>query len=201
MITIGWLCLVCLVVGSHAYPGGAPEGACGHMTPSHGGSVAKALSTSPFSLTLSANSYLPGDKITVTINGTDTSFKGILLQARAAGDKAEGWWDKPERDLYKRLNCGGETNSAVTHINPNDKLTPQSFVWIAPCNSTMDYTFYATVVQEYTEFYVKIPSTMVTRQLGNKECKPPGSRGSANSLLPLWTTIVIMIVHLMALLR
>ncbi|XP_002128377.2 putative defense protein 3 [Ciona intestinalis] len=203
MITmLYWFLWVYLATLTSAYPGGAPDGSCGHMTPAHG-SPASNLNQSPFYLNVSATSYLPGEKITVTVLSSGANFKGMFLQARGedSPNNAIGWWEKPNGTSFKQMKCAGNKNSALTHTDGMPKAAQSRFVWIAPCNSTTDYRFYATIVQEYARFYVKIPSDTVVRGSGERVCKPPGSGGTDVSLPPLSVTLFVAIVHAVALLR
>ena len=58
------------------------------MGPHHGSSQAQS-GPSPYTITVSNNSYTPGDTLTVTISGS-TTFKGFILQAQGS-DNSVAW--------------------------------------------------------------------------------------------------------------
>lgn len=64
-----------------AFSFGPPLSTCEYMLPHHHGSKAQT-GLSPYNITVSNNSYSPGDNLTVSIYGTK-NFTGFMLQAQS----------------------------------------------------------------------------------------------------------------------
>ncbi|MGH0160900.1 UNVERIFIED_CONTAM: hypothetical protein FKN15_010408 [Acipenser sinensis] len=81
------------------------------MIPDHGVSAQTTLA--PYSITASKNTYSPGEKITVTLQGSDP-FEGFLLQARKAGGTAAvGTFTITDTANSQGLDCNGPSSSLV----------------------------------------------------------------------------------------
>ena len=106
---------ICITLGLYsllfhaalARTGGAPNGACVTMTPSHGSS-AQLTVESPYHVTLDKLCYKPGEAVGVTIKSSgDYIFNGILVQARKVnGNTAIGTFsdDLPSGVLHLKCN-------------------------------------------------------------------------------------------------
>ena len=64
-----------------AFSRGPPLHTCESMLPRHRGSIAQT-GVSPYNITVSNNSYSPGDNLTVSIYGSK-DFTGFILQAQS----------------------------------------------------------------------------------------------------------------------
>ena len=110
------IALICAIPSAYSYSAGAPEGACGDMTPQH--HVDPQESTPPYKLLLTSN----GDKVHVTIkgNGAGDTIKGFMVQARL-GDKPIGKFEVPttSRKHAQPLSCSG--GSGVSRIDTKTK--------------------------------------------------------------------------------
>ncbi|KAM3915148.1 putative ferric-chelate reductase 1 [Leptodactylus fuscus] len=151
------LCVGCLatVLG---YPSGQISASCDSMLPSHGGNGPQS-SVSPYTITVSKTTFVPGDTIAVTIqskSGSDT-FKGFLLQGRqVGGDWITGTFTISDSSNTQTLTCGSQANSAVSHTNPNAK-TSITATWTAP-QGAGPLRFRATVLSSYNTFWTGVES-------------------------------------------
>ncbi|KAK2150640.1 hypothetical protein LSH36_397g02007 [Paralvinella palmiformis] len=165
------LCLVCVstILGF----GTDPEfgrSACLHLYPS--GHEGEPQSTpSPYVVTVSGNSYNPGDLLIVTISSIDgrTPFRGFILQARSDEDPEQKVGDFIPNDNAK-INCvvegfGGKT---VTHVDPSEK-TSLSVTWIAPALAAGDVQFRATIIETFEIYWMDITSDVIS---GPKNINP-----------------------------
>nr|WDQ26754.1 venom peptide [Acharia stimulea] len=144
------------------YSIGAPNSACVDMTPGHG--VPARSDNAPYTVTTSSKIVKAGTPVEVVIAAKDSSkpMKGILLQARH-GDEPIGTFTVPADDIFAQtLNCGSPAN-AVTHKKheaKDDQLTV-SYLWTPPADFTGDIKFLATIVHNFDNFWVKVPSPTV----------------------------------------
>ncbi|XP_061171754.1 putative defense protein [Saccostrea echinata] len=186
------LCLSFFVVVVYGYPNGARVGACETMTPGHGAAV--QTGPSPYRVTMNAQSYTAGNRITVTVSGG--TFRGVLVQARPANCSTVTF---PTFSLmanesnFQTLACNGVANSAVTHTNRNDK-TQAMFYW-TPAASLGHVYFRATVVQSFNTYWVGIQSP-VLRDSNSADPVPdsvcPQSGGAdLKSALSLMVTMLV----------
>ncbi|XP_070689497.1 putative defense protein Hdd11 [Pempheris klunzingeri] len=153
-ITLQVFCLVC------GYPSGAPTGACEDMLPRHAGMLPQA-SLAPYTLLTNTRTFQPGKLITVTITGPE--YRGVLLEARTgSSSNALGSWQLPPPDT-RFLECTGNPQGAVTHLNTNLKDNTTVYSWIPP-DSTSPVFFMATVAQQRTVFWVNVRSTTMTTE-------------------------------------
>lgn len=152
------LLLLSLPHATNAYPGGPPvnvDGLCSDMTPQHGGSTSQS-SAPPYTITISATCYTPGQAVTVTLSGNDDSqFRGFFLQARKpnVNTASYGTFDVTGNSEAQTLDCFAQTKNAVGHNSRDDKNTT-SFQWTPPSDLTGDVEFVATVVQVHSTYWV-----------------------------------------------
>ncbi|KAK6484195.1 putative ferric-chelate reductase 1 [Huso huso] len=140
------------------YPNGQVTPSCSNMIPDHGVSAQTTLA--PYNITASKNTYSPGEKITVTLQGSDV-FEGFLLQARKdGGTAAVGTFTVTDATNSQGLNCNGP-NSAVSHKSSTG-LTNIQATWVAPSSSAGDLEFRATFVKSKLIFWVQVKSSQVT---------------------------------------
>jgi len=147
-----------------AYSSGPPLGTCEYMVPHHSNNKAQT-GESPYNISVYNSSYTAGQNLTVKIFGTNT-FKGFILQAR----RTDGSLASPVGEFVeipsgaKHLHCpGGDSKNTVTHNNPGKtEWNSRQFTWMAPAKSAGNITFIATIVHNYTTFWTKIASSVVT---------------------------------------
>uniref|UniRef100_UPI0037E7E6D5 putative ferric-chelate reductase 1 n=1 Tax=Semicossyphus pulcher TaxID=241346 RepID=UPI0037E7E6D5 len=141
-------------------------------------------SSPPFTVSASSATYRPGGVITVMVEaGTNSSteFQGFLLQARSRSGNAVLWpvgkFTNIDPSMFTTLHCQSKQNSTVSQASGAKKKKVQ-LTWEAPSNSNYgDIYFSATVVQDYTTFWV---------QLNSSTLRPENSAGgvfSSSSLL------------------
>lgn len=127
------LLLVLLLHGTVAFPDGAPADTCVKQRanqPNHGKARPQPAHTNPFEVVASAQSYHPGQQISVVIYALDEhsskTFRGFFLQARDANSNEWiGEWE--QSDNTKTIpEC-----SAITHSDNRDKLGAK-LIWKAP---------------------------------------------------------------------
>ncbi|XP_033861300.1 putative ferric-chelate reductase 1 [Acipenser ruthenus] len=182
--------LFLLIVGNFllvvtCYPNGQVTPSCINMIPDHGVSAQTTLA--PYNITASKNTYSPGEKITVTLQGSDP-FEGFLLQARRAGGTAAvGTFTVTDTANSQGLDCNGP-NSAVSHKSSTG-LTKIQATWVAPSSSTGDLEFRATFVKSKTTFWVQVKSSQVTFNT----TAPASSSSSFNPNIMLHLPLILFV--------
>ncbi|XP_053549697.1 putative ferric-chelate reductase 1 [Bombina bombina] len=171
------------------YPSGGISDACDTMLPVHGNSRTQT-STAPYSITVSADKFNPGDTIKVTIRTDSSSFKGFLLEARSiGGDRILGTFTVTDPNT-QGLSCSGGPNSAISHTSATAK-TQVTANWKAPIGAG-PVRFTATVLQSYSIFWSQVQSpTVMSAQITNITCAsqkfcfsdPPDCNPDNNSCL------------------
>ena len=119
----------------------------------------------------------PGEEVTVELAGEEfggfrTSFKGFLLTARSEMSNftttVGSFTSLPAGS--KSLDCEGKSKSAVTHRTSAGK-TAMSLQWIPASSGYVQ--FFATFVQHFSTFWVKIPSERICVKLASGNgCEP-----------------------------
>lgn len=111
------IALICAIPSAYSYSAGAPEGACGDMTPQH--HVDPQSSTPPYKLLLSSKELSSGKdepiRLTIQGNGAGDTIKGFMIQARI-GDKPVGKFEVPatSKKHAQLLNCSGGSGVSKT---------------------------------------------------------------------------------------
>ncbi|XP_075142541.1 putative ferric-chelate reductase 1 [Leptodactylus fuscus] len=143
------------------WPSGKINASCDNMLPVHGGNVPQS-SVSPYVITVSNTTFVPGDTITVTIqskSGSDT-FKGFLLEARLiGGDWITGSFTILDSSISQTLTCGTQANAAVSHTDSNLKKSI-SASWTAP-QGAGPVRFRATILNTYSTFWTGVESGVI----------------------------------------
>ena len=143
---------------------GAPVEQCEQMTPNHGSSP--QTGASPYEIKVTKTYYVPGENVGVSIESSSDNIKGYLIQARSVGENsAIGTFAViPANGEY--VNCSN-SKGAITH---SDKLAVKTinFDWVPPSNLSGNVSFYATVVKDYSTFWVKLQSP----ELYKREMQP-----------------------------
>ncbi|XP_068154995.1 putative defense protein 3 [Drosophila tropicalis] len=139
-----------------AFPDGAPADTCVKQRanqPNHGQARSQPAHTNPFEVVATAQSYHPGQQISVVIyphGQTNTVFRGFFLQARDANSNEWiGEWEQSE-NTKTIPEC-----SAITHSDNRDKLGAK-LIWKAPQNKRGNVYFTGTVLKEYGTFWSDI---------------------------------------------
>lgn len=153
------LFLVVLLSAADAYPDGPPPDACVHMTPGHVPNPPGAHADSPYSVDILGGvyNYSANQEIRVKISGG--AYKGFFIQARAADGSSTdplGIFVYPPKSTEIR-DCSGFNSSAIAHTNSNQKRG-KTFTWIAPEEFYDPIVFVATVVRNYANYWVQLPS-------------------------------------------
>ncbi|XP_074046406.1 putative ferric-chelate reductase 1 [Macrotis lagotis] len=104
----------------------------------------------PYNIFVSQKTFNPNDKITVTLQVTNsTGFNRFLLQAQGPDGTAPFGTFQITDSKTQGLTCGNIENSSVIHRDNSNKLSVQT-VWIAPPESG-NIQFRATVFQDLDE--------------------------------------------------
>ncbi|XP_034935817.1 putative defense protein 3 [Chelonus insularis] len=141
------------IISVYGFPDGAPIDVCVKETPNqpkHGPHSAQPLSTNPYHIHASSDTYSPGKQISVTING-DT-FKGFFIQARDA--RTHQWIGS----FAKTANTKPyDECSSVTHADAKDKQEA-TLIWNAPKEGQGQVYFTGSVVKNFATFWVELIS-------------------------------------------
>ncbi|XP_022059973.1 putative ferric-chelate reductase 1 isoform X2 [Acanthochromis polyacanthus] len=161
------LLCVCCVHRCVCFPNGSVAFSCGNMMPVHP-PFTPSTSSPPFTVSTSAATYRPGDVITVTLAVVDNSssqFQGFLLQARSRAQQALLWpvgkFTNINASQVTALHCKNIQNSTVSQAS-GDKKNEVRLSWEAPSSRNYgDVYFSATLVQDYSSFWVGLNSSSV----------------------------------------
>ncbi|ESN96447.1 hypothetical protein HELRODRAFT_163508 [Helobdella robusta] len=168
MILKSLIVLVCGLVGVVAFPSGAPETACGNLSPSHGVSVFPQTSNSPYLI-----SVIPLGSSNFRINITSSDIiAGLMLEAfNSNNGVVVGVFTN--FDTNTKYIC---SNAAVTH---SQKLAVSSLTFLWNSNAFKG-PFYmkGTVVKNYTTFW----KMQVASDTGSSSTQTSSQLSSANSL-------------------
>ncbi|XP_064613044.1 putative defense protein 3 [Liolophura sinensis] len=145
-----------------AYPRGPPPTVCASMAPAtfpHGEAQNIA---SPYTVSTSQSTYMPGETITVTLSSPgNTAFRGVFVQARLKNgqstDPQGTFMLSTEESQLKLMTCGNRAGSAVSH-NSRDLKTSKTFSWKAPDTNVGDVRFMATFVQATQTYWTGVMS-------------------------------------------
>ncbi|PVD30441.1 hypothetical protein C0Q70_09707 [Pomacea canaliculata] len=161
--------LVIFVSQGGILPTGAPFSTCLTMFPKHG-AVEKQLLPSPFFISLSSNTYTPGQVITVELTSTNgTLFRGLQVKAtRSQGnsERAVGSFMVSHDNKTKAFTCDGSYKSMATHANAAD-VKRVVLKWTAPRENIGDIVFLATIVEKFDTIWYGIKSTLRTASPSN----------------------------------
>ncbi|KTG38342.1 hypothetical protein cypCar_00023079 [Cyprinus carpio] len=119
---------------------------------------------SPYTLTVNARKFSPGDYIRVALSGSE-HFEGFLIQARDATNPdgpAIGSFTLVDPEISQRLTCNSIEGSAVSHTS-NAKKNEIQVIWKAPSNAPPTVQFLATVLAHYKIFWLKLPGPVISQ--------------------------------------
>ena len=130
-----------LFAGARSYSRGAPIVACQTFSPLH---IWIGFDETSGSLTASKI----GSAVNVTLT-SDQPFKGFILQGRDLNDQVIGHFMHDELGSFKELNCGGITDSTITHKDDKSKYAV-SAIWRIPKDVLQKTViFKAVIVYQY----------------------------------------------------
>ncbi|XP_073705971.1 putative ferric-chelate reductase 1 isoform X2 [Garra rufa] len=183
LVILGTLCLT----STSGYKNGKVEKSCESMMPDHHSQP--NTTASPYTVTVNASKFSPGDNIRVTVSGSG-HFEGFLIEARDASNPdgpAIGSFILVDHEISQRLTCNSIEGSAVSHTS-NAKKTEIQAIWKAPSNAPPTVQFLATVLAHYKIFWLKVPSPVISQ--GDVTPAPPQSttemstNSASTSILP-----------------
>ncbi|KAM4722879.1 putative ferric-chelate reductase 1 [Rhinophrynus dorsalis] len=163
------LCVAGFFVAVFGYPNGLISDSCDTFLPKHGNSVPQTAASS-YKITVSNNTFSPGDVIKVTLQSSSASrFKGFLLEARSVGgDRIIGAFTITDGNT-QGLSCSAGPRSAVSHTNSNGKSIITTS-WTAPVGAG-PVRFRATVLESYSTFWSNVESEIIVAlQISNTTC-------------------------------
>ncbi|XP_071977863.1 reelin domain-containing protein 1 isoform X1 [Engystomops pustulosus] len=163
-----WPVWICVSLGFISYTAAFSHGgnlaACLDMKPKH----IRALPQNPrknyVTVHTNRSSYLPGERIPVTLRST-RDFMGFFLQARRVSDDQVAGSFVFIPPGSKLLRCF-EDGDTVTHSDKSLKRN-LSFVWKSPDQPVGDIKFFVSVVQSYFVYWAQIESTVISSNVRN----------------------------------
>lgn len=156
--TLSLLLVAWLVYMIKARPEGVPGDACETMDPGHGSEP--QTTPCPYRLYLNKYDIYQNQKVMFTIEAPpDRKIRGFMVQARDFEQKPIGEFVITATDM-KTIDCGeGQRNTAShTSSDPKDKV---QMVWKPPEDYTGTVTFFATVAENRTTYWVRQPAEKV----------------------------------------
>jgi len=148
------------------YSTGAPDTQCSSLTPGHGQTPLQN-SGSVFTVTANGSTVKGGEELTIAVGGGP--FIGFLVQVRdVATDKPVGSFK--DHDDAKHLKCDN-TKDSMTHRS-SDVKNSLELTWSPPASWTGQVQVLATVVEDYSNYYVKLPSATITVEEGEPAPEP-----------------------------
>ncbi|XP_066298871.1 putative ferric-chelate reductase 1 isoform X2 [Branchiostoma lanceolatum] len=148
------------------YSSFVPTSQCSSMVPGHG---TAGPSNPPYELLVDKQTYNAGEQITVTLQSTGLdTFKGFFIQARPVGqDQPVGTFTTINVNTTETVDCTPGTQNAIGHTKITgstiEEKTAVSVFWTAPSVAVGDIQFRATVVKEYSTYWVNaVASPIIT---------------------------------------
>lgn len=147
------------------YSLGPPLEVCANMTPGH--PYQPQTIGSPFTFTLNATEYRPGDVIEVFLNSSgDWFLEGTLIQMRKVDcgndlsdkDQAVGTFMTEENDVFlEPFNCFERSASAIRHYS-HMHIYNRTFYWKAPAEAAGHVRIRATIARNEETFWMNVMS-------------------------------------------
>ncbi|KAK7109751.1 ferric-chelate reductase 1-like [Littorina saxatilis] len=157
------------------YAVGAPFSTCLTMFPKHGKTERQEQDPAPFFISLSPDTYRPGQVITVILQSREgRPFKGLQVKAtRSTGDSesALGTFVQHPANITKVFSCEGGFKNMVTHTTAlagetsTISLNKLTLSWKAPETNVGNVVFVATFVENYEIFWTAVKSTLKAENL------------------------------------
>ncbi|XP_072534776.1 putative ferric-chelate reductase 1 [Salminus brasiliensis] len=156
---LAWLVLLACVWSVQGYGNGMVSGSCEDMTPNHRAPAQNSLA--PFSISTNNSTYTDGQEITVTLTANSGTFQGFLLEARQVGGSSPVGSFTSAGSSAQLLSCP-PLSVTVSHTSKSLKSQIQS-TWKAPASGNSNsIEFRATVVKDFSTFWVGVKSTALT---------------------------------------
>ncbi|XP_071126303.1 putative ferric-chelate reductase 1 [Mytilus edulis] len=132
------------------------------MRPSH--SAPPKATLPPYNLTVSTNTYKLGDVITITLQSSETTFKGYIIAAKDNATRSIILGRFTDAATGQTLNCGTSGEGAVTHKygQLNSSIL---FKWEPTADTIEPIVFIATVVEVEISFWMDISTEVVTPEI------------------------------------
>ena len=167
-----------IVIFHHSlcHPDGAPASTCENMTPSHGSPP--QTSASPYKIKITKEYYMPGENVRVSIESSSDDIRGYFIQARQVGTNAAigTFATLPANGKY--VNCGN-SKGAITH-SARLAVKTINFEWVPPSTLSGNVVFYATVVKDFSTFWVNVQSPQLPKKEMATSTQPPSSTEQEN---------------------
>ncbi|XP_043555222.1 reelin domain-containing protein 1-like isoform X1 [Chiloscyllium plagiosum] len=165
MVLLVWMLgILCLVSFANGFSHGASTSACTDMKPKHIGAHPQDLRSNFMTVYTDKTTYLPGEKLPVTVRSTQ-DFMGFFMQARrVVDDQVTGTFILTSSGS-KLMKCS-EDGDTVTHSDKSLKRN-LSFIWKAPEQLTGDIKFFVSAVQSYFIYWTRIESGLISDQKQN----------------------------------
>ncbi|XP_048414669.1 reelin domain-containing protein 1-like [Stegostoma tigrinum] len=164
VLLVWMLGILCLVSFANGFSHGASTSACTDMKPKHIGAHPQDSSSKFITVYTDKTTYLPVEKVQVTIRST-RDFMGFLMQARRVVDDQVAGTFILISSGSKLLKCS-EYGDTVTHSDKSLKRN-LSFIWKAPGQFTGDIKFFVSAVQSYFIYWGRIESGLISDQKQN----------------------------------
>ncbi|XP_066993136.2 putative defense protein [Anabrus simplex] len=144
-------------------PNHVPESVCNNMLPIHG-DFAPSNDPPPYEIKVSTNKVAPGEKVTVTVIGKENAdFKGLYIQGRI-NDIPEGQFEDPNHPKIRVNNCPPGEKNAASYISSAVPTKEVKLDWTAPNAPGKEVVFRATLVKNFSVFWVGVVSEPVKIQ-------------------------------------
>ncbi|KAK3611623.1 hypothetical protein CHS0354_018319 [Potamilus streckersoni] len=169
---------VVMVQEVRCHSNGAPSSACSDMTPRHH-NMPQSI-PSPYSISVSKNTYKPLENITVTLQANSgVTFKGFLIQSRRDPNS--------DATIGTFIIAPGTKNTcssqaSLTQLDSSLKRN-LSLTWIAPSATDGNVVFVATFVQNMSTYWVKVHGPIVIPQVLPPPSPPPPSLPKAVTII------------------
>ncbi|XP_045158852.2 putative defense protein 3 [Mercenaria mercenaria] len=189
--------LLVLLTCCEGYRLGPPLSACSNMKPI-GHPYDPQNITSPFTFTLNASTYQPGDVIEVFLNSSGEWFmEGVLIQARASDcalqEPAVGTFSVQTDDIFlEPFNCFGRSASAIRHYS-HYHIYNRTFYWTAPSQSVGDVYLKATVARNQEKYWLNVMSDTILDVSDNKR-ETCGATNTAVTVVTLLMTLAFTFI-------
>lgn len=178
MINLKPVILLSLFACVKMWPRGAPNSTCVSMMPGHG--KQKQSGPSPYTLSLSKETYRPCETIELTLSGSAT-FKGFFIKPMFPAKTisiAPSGMISPLTDNSDNIGTFTTTpeaqnncpTSSLTHTNNNTKQS-LTFTWMAPSYANDSIFFKYTVVQSKDVYWVNMESDKVEPESSSDRVK------------------------------
>ncbi|CAG9853840.1 unnamed protein product [Phyllotreta striolata] len=156
MISIFFLCALCVIQHCYAFSGGAPDLMCDDMLPLH--IVPPQHNKHPYKISVNQTEIKAGEAVEIEIAGD--KFKGLMMEVRRRKDATGKFLLDEEENDFKTINCHRGKKNTLTHQNNANKKN-KKIVWKSP-NVPGKYTIYATIAKDGFVFWTKIPAAEIT---------------------------------------